>query len=64
MLATLIDGSDPHWLFDLKWDGRRALARVENGQWEPWSRSGREVGPRPGFESADFTILRLPGRLR
>jgi DNA ligase D-like protein (predicted 3'-phosphoesterase) len=33
MLATLTDHpfSDPNWLFEIKWDGVRALARIENG---------------------------------
>jgi bifunctional non-homologous end joining protein LigD len=32
MLATLTDHpfSDPNWLFEIKWDGVRALARIEN----------------------------------
>src|SRR5258708_6328293 len=33
MLATLADRpfSDPNWLFEIKWDGVRALARIESG---------------------------------
>src|SRR6266481_80409 len=33
MLATSSDHpfSDPNWLFEIKWDGVRALARIENG---------------------------------
>src|SRR3981189_3229197 len=33
MLATLANHpfSDPNWLFEIKWDGIRALARIENG---------------------------------
>ncbi len=33
MLATLAEHpfSDPDWLFEIKWDGVRALARIENG---------------------------------
>src|SRR6266446_3972580 len=33
MLATLSDRpfSDPNWLFEIKWDGVRAMARIENG---------------------------------
>jgi bifunctional non-homologous end joining protein LigD len=78
MLATLVDGpfSDPHWLFELKWDGMRALARVENGRWELWSRSGREVraqfpelaglpelvGPREALLDGEIVVLNPDGR--
>ena len=44
-LATLADKpfSDPNWLFEIKWDGLRALSRVEKGQLQLWTRSQREV---------------------
>ena len=44
-LATLSDRpfSDPAWLFEIKWDGGRTLARVQNGQIKLWSRSHREI---------------------
>lgn len=34
MKATLVDGpfDDPGWIYEIKWDGYRALAVVENGQ--------------------------------
>jgi bifunctional non-homologous end joining protein LigD len=35
--------SDPAWLFEIKWDGGRTLARVQNGQVQLWSRSHRNV---------------------
>jgi len=45
MLATLSDRpfSDPHWLFEIKWDGVRALAFVRNGQLKLRARSGNDI---------------------
>jgi bifunctional non-homologous end joining protein LigD len=45
MLATLADKpfSDPDWLFEIKWDGIRALAFVEDGQVRLQSRTGRDI---------------------
>jgi bifunctional non-homologous end joining protein LigD len=45
MLATLVDTpfSDPEWLFEIKWDGIRALAWVEDGRVELRARSGRVI---------------------
>lgn len=45
MLATLIDKpfSDPDWLFEIKWDGARTLAWVEDGEVQLRSRAGNEV---------------------
>ncbi len=78
MLATLIDRafSDPNWLFELKWDGMRALARIEDGRWELWSRSGRDaraqfpelavlpdlVGPRRALLDGEIVVLNPDGR--
>jgi bifunctional non-homologous end joining protein LigD len=44
-LATLADKpfSDPEWLFEIKWDGVRTLARVKDHQLKAWSRSQREI---------------------
>ena len=44
-LATLSDRpfSDPVWLFEIKWDGGRALARVQQGKVQLWSRSHRDI---------------------
>ncbi|WP_207432311.1 DNA ligase D [Sabulibacter ruber] len=43
MTAKLTDGpfDDPNWLFEVKWDGYRAVAEVENGQVELYSRNGK-----------------------
>src|SRR5881296_3577899 len=48
MLATLADRpfSDPHWLFEIKWDGVRALARIENGTLTLRSRTGVDIVKR------------------
>jgi len=45
MLATLSDKpfSDPDWLFEIKWDGIRALAFVEDGRVRLQSRTGRDI---------------------
>ena len=48
MLATLSDRpfSDPNWLFEIKWDGVRALARIENGNLTLLSRTGADITKR------------------
>src|SRR5260221_904170 len=48
MLATLADHpfSDPNWLFEIKWDGVRALARIENGTLTLRSRTGVDIAKR------------------
>jgi len=45
MLATLSDRSfsDPNWLFEIKWDGVRALAFIRNGQLTIRARSGNDI---------------------
>ena len=45
MLATLTERpfSDPNWLFEIKWDGVRALARIENGAFTLRSRTGVDI---------------------
>jgi bifunctional non-homologous end joining protein LigD len=35
--------SGPGWVFELKWDGMRALAEVHRGQVQLWSSNGRDV---------------------
>ena len=44
-LATLAEEpfSDPDWLFEIKWDGVRTLARVKDHKLKMWSRSQREI---------------------
>jgi bifunctional non-homologous end joining protein LigD len=44
-LAQLQDHpfSHPDWVFEIKWDGVRAIAQIENGETTLWARSGRDV---------------------
>jgi bifunctional non-homologous end joining protein LigD len=37
--------ASPEWLFEIKWDGERALAFIQNGEVEFRSRSGRNITP-------------------
>jgi bifunctional non-homologous end joining protein LigD len=48
MLATIGDKpfSDPNWLFEIKWDGVRALAWIDNGKLTIRARSGAEITAR------------------
>jgi bifunctional non-homologous end joining protein LigD len=48
MLATIGDHpfSDPNWLFEIKWDGVRALAWIENGALTLRARSGADITGR------------------
>jgi bifunctional non-homologous end joining protein LigD len=45
MLATLVEKpfSDPEWLFEIKWDGVRAVAFVRSGKVELRSRTGAAI---------------------
>jgi bifunctional non-homologous end joining protein LigD len=66
MLAISTDQpfSDPGWLFEIKWDGVRALCRVMDGRIEIHSRTGRvmteqypELEALPGCLGAKQAIL-------
>jgi bifunctional non-homologous end joining protein LigD len=48
MLATLGEHpfSDPNWLFEIKWDGVRALAQIEDGALTLRSRTGADITKR------------------
>ena len=48
MLTTVGDGafSDPNWLFEIKWDGVRALAWVHNGKLTLRARHGADITRR------------------
>jgi bifunctional non-homologous end joining protein LigD len=48
MLATLADRpfSDPNWLFEIKWDGVRAVARIKNGDLTLLARAGGDITKR------------------
>jgi len=45
MLATLggLPPDDHGWGYEMKWDGVRAIAFVEDGSAQFWSRTGRDV---------------------
>jgi bifunctional non-homologous end joining protein LigD len=45
MLATLIDApfDDPDWVFEVKWDGFRVIAKVQPGQATLLSRGGQRI---------------------
>jgi bifunctional non-homologous end joining protein LigD len=49
MLATLVDGpfDDKEWLFEIKWDGYRAVAFIENGKVRLVSRNQNEFTEYP-----------------
>jgi bifunctional non-homologous end joining protein LigD len=66
MLATLGEHpfSDPNWLFEIKWDGVRALARIEDGTLTLRSRTGADITKRypelaslPGAFAASQAII-------
>jgi len=48
MLAQIGDGafSDPNWLFEIKWDGVRALAWIDNRKLMLRSRNGQDITKR------------------
>ena len=48
MLATIGEGpfSDPNWLFEIKWDGVRALAWIADGALTLRSRNGQDITKR------------------
>ncbi len=66
MLATSIDKpfDDPDWLFEIKWDGYRAIAFIDDGKLRLVSRNQNELTPRypelkdlPKFVHAKTAIL-------
>ena len=48
MLASVIEKpfDDPNWLFEIKWDGYRAIAFIENGNVRLVSRNQNDLTPR------------------
>ena len=46
MMAKLTDApfDDEDWIFEIKWDGYRAVAEVQDGKVELYSRSGKSYG--------------------
>ena len=66
MLAMIVEQpfDDPKWLFEIKWDGYRAVAFVENGKIRLVSRNQNDLTPRypelrdsPKFVNAKTAIL-------
>ena len=66
MLATVIEKpfDDPNWLFEIKWDGYRAVAFIEKGNVRLVSRNQNDLTPRypelgalPEFVKAQSAIL-------
>jgi len=66
MLATVIEKpfDDPNWLFEIKWDGYRAVAFIENGGVRLVSRNQNDLSGRypelqelPKFVNAKSAIL-------
>ena len=51
MLAKLIDApfDDKKWIFEIKWDGYRAIAEVKNGKATLWSRNGKKFDKYPAI---------------
>lgn len=66
MLAGIIEKpfDDPNWLFEIKWDGYRAVSFIKNGEVRLVSRNQNDLGPRypelkalPKFVDAKGAIL-------
>ncbi len=63
MLATLVAQpfDDPEWLFEIKWDGYRALCTVEEGKLTLTSRNGLDMLERfPGLAELAGAFTSLP----
>jgi bifunctional non-homologous end joining protein LigD len=63
MLATLIDEpfDDPQWLFEIKWDGYRALCTVEEGKLTLVSRNGLDMLKRfPELQELATAFASIP----
>jgi bifunctional non-homologous end joining protein LigD len=55
MLATLVDApfDKPGWLFEIKWDGYRAIAEIRGGKARLYSRNRKALGDKyPEVQSA------------
>jgi len=61
MLATLIDEpfDDPEWIFEIKQDGYRAIAEIENGRVQLYSRNNISFSRQ--FHSVARSLESIPG---
>ena len=55
--------SHPDWIFEIKWDGFRAIARIENGRCKLISRNGNEFKSFPSLNTSIPPELRAPSAL-
>jgi bifunctional non-homologous end joining protein LigD len=63
MLATLVDEpfDDPEWLFEIKWDGYRALCTVDDGKLSLVSRNGLDMlGRFPDLDELATAFASIP----
>ncbi len=63
MLATLVDKpfDDPEWLFEIKWDGYRALCTIDDGKLSLVSRNGLDMLARfPDLSALSTAFASLP----
>ena len=63
MLATLVDEpfDDPEWLFEIKWDGYRALCTIDENSFELVSRNGLDMLRRfPDLRSLATAFKSVP----
>jgi bifunctional non-homologous end joining protein LigD len=63
MLATLVEKpfDDPNWLFEIKWDGYRAICTVKDGSLTLVSRNGLDMLERfPGLEELSGAFASVP----
>jgi bifunctional non-homologous end joining protein LigD len=63
MLATLVAKpfDDPGWLFEIKWDGYRALCTIDDGKMTLTSRNGLDMLERfPGLAELSSAFKSLP----
>jgi bifunctional non-homologous end joining protein LigD len=63
MLATLVEKpfDDPNWLFEIKWDGYRALCTIDDGKLTLTSRNGLDMLARfPGLSELVGAFASVP----
>src|SRR5262249_53902727 len=62
MLATLVDKpfDRPGWIFEIKWDGYRIMAQLDNGQVRLYSRNGLPFTGR--YPAVAAALAKIPRR--